>query len=221
MSIVIPTSFSEADHTDSTRSEALGSNLAPSIDPKIWLIEATEGRVTFMTWKCRLARLGMSFLPPPGWSIALRKRRSMTLFHSPALSRLYSPLYSMSCRMISSVIWSPQVLISGILTSSMKMTIFLPPGGPKVRPCRFSTHPSMVRWKMTGVVALEKDSFLKPVVVGSCLPSTDRMMLVLAVPGPPTSSTGLPLATLSSMLYSLRTLSMVGMSRVANSALRS
>ena len=33
----------------------------------------------------RLARLGMSFLPPPGWSIALRKRRSMTLFHSPAL----------------------------------------------------------------------------------------------------------------------------------------
>eukprot|EP00964_Phaeocystis_antarctica_P053958 scaffold31700_cov25-Phaeocystis_antarctica.AAC.2 len=60
MSIVIPTSFSEADHTDSTRSEALGSNLAPSIDPKIWLIEATEGRVTFMTWKCLVrVRVGL------------------------------------------------------------------------------------------------------------------------------------------------------------------
>mmetsp|Transcript_17131 Transcript_17131/g.34751 ORF Transcript_17131/g.34751 Transcript_17131/m.34751 type:complete len:259 (+) Transcript_17131:539-1315(+) len=191
------------------------------MDPKIWLIEATDGRVTFITWKCRLARLGMSFLPPPGCSMALKKRRSITFFHSPALSRLYTPLYSMSCRMISRVIWSPQVLISGIETSSMKTTIFLPPGGPKVRPCRFSTHPSMVRWKMMGVVADEKDSFLMAVVEGSCLPSTDRMILVLAVPGPPTRSTGRPLATESSILYSLRTESMVGMRRVANSALRS
>ena len=55
----------------------------------------------------------------------------------------------------------------------------------------------------------------------TCFASTERMMLVLAVPGPPTSSTGRPLATLSSMLYSLRTESIVGMRSVANSAFRS
>ena len=63
--------------------------------------------------------------------------------------------------MISSVIWSPHVLISGIEKSSTKTNIFLPPGGPKVRPCRFSIRPSICRWKMSGVVADEKESFLK------------------------------------------------------------
>ena len=52
----------------------------------------------------------------------------------------------MSCRTISSVIWSPQSLMSGIEMSSMKTHMRLPPGGPKVLPCRFSTEPSMERW---------------------------------------------------------------------------
>ena len=62
-------------------------NDAP-IAPKIWLIEAVDGSVTFITWKWRFARLGMSFLPAPGWSIAPRTSRSMMPLNSPGLSRL-------------------------------------------------------------------------------------------------------------------------------------
>ena len=56
--------------------------------PKIWLIEAFEGSVTFITWKWRLARLGMSFLPAPGWSMAPRMSTSTMPVNSPGLSRL-------------------------------------------------------------------------------------------------------------------------------------
>ena len=58
------------------------------IAPKIWLIEAVDGSVTFITWKWRLARLGMSFLPAPGCSIAPRMSTSMMPLNSPGLSRL-------------------------------------------------------------------------------------------------------------------------------------
>ena len=91
--------------------------------------------------------------------------------------------------MISRVIWSPHSLMSGIEMSSMKQSIFLLLGGPKVLPWRFSTDDSICRWKMEGVVACEKDIFLNVTLAGSTALSTERMIDVLAVPGPPTRTT--------------------------------
>lgn len=51
---------------------------------------------------------------------------------------------------------SPRNITSGIERSSMKIVIFLPPGGPKFLPPRLSSSTSMEFWHMKGVVALEK-----------------------------------------------------------------
>jgi len=37
--------------------------------------------------------------------------------------------------------WSPHLLMAGMEMSSMTTAMVLPPAGPYVRPCRFSTHP--------------------------------------------------------------------------------
>mmetsp|Transcript_69179 Transcript_69179/g.207492 ORF Transcript_69179/g.207492 Transcript_69179/m.207492 type:complete len:287 (+) Transcript_69179:143-1003(+) len=122
----------------------------------------------------------------------------------------------MSWRTISSVIWSPHVLYSGIEMSSTKTSIFLPPGGPKVRPCRFSTLISICRWKMMGVVADEKETFFVSIVAWSCLPRYCSTVDVFAVPGPPMKSTARCCDADRWRQYSLRTESTVGTSSVAN-----
>eukprot|EP00965_Chrysotila_dentata_P029606 984430-Pleurochrysis_carterae.AAC.1 len=96
--------------------------------------------------------------------------------------------------------------------SSIKSTIFLPPGGPKVRPCRFSTLASIWRWKMAGVVADESESFLRSVAFLSRRERYCITVAVLAVPMPPRSSTGLPAPMESESACMLRTESMVGTS---------
>ena len=197
------------------------SKCAATIEPKIWLIDATLGVVTCITWKWRLARLGMSFLPPPGVSMQPMKARSTIDFHSPGLSRLYTPWYSMSCRTSSSVGWSPHVLTSGDDRSSMKKTIRFDPGGPNVRPDRFSTLASIVCWSILGVVADESDTVFVSTSVGFCFASTCSTLHVLAVPGLPTSSTGRPRASESSSMCWLRTLSIVGTRIDVNDAPRS
>jgi len=190
------------------------------------LIEATKGSVTFITWNWRLHRPPfmpamheMSFLPPPGWSIAPMKIRSRMFLNSPGLSRLYMPLYSMSWRTISIVIWSPQSLYAGIEMSSMKTSIFLLPGGPKFLPERFSTEFSIWRWKMVGVVADEKDIFLTMKTFLSWRPRYWSTVLVLAVPGPPMKSTERSCWIERPIVYSLRVESTVGMSSEANAPL--
>merc|ERR1719230_1848786 len=69
---------------------------------------------------------------------------------------------------------------------------------------------------MEGVVACEKDIFLKVTLAGSAAFSTERMMDVLAVPGPPTRMTARCCEMERPMLYSQRTESMVGMRSDAN-----
>ena len=93
--------------------------------------------------------------------------------------------------------------------------LHLPPGGPKVRPCRFSTLPSTLNWKMLGVVSDENVIDLDVISSGFSLPMNCCTTVVFAVPGPPTSSVALPtlLTRLSSRSY--RTLSSVGMTRLA------
>ena len=85
MAIVIETRFSDIVLIDG--SVACAKNCCP-IAPKIWLIDAVDGSVTFITWKWRFARFGMSFLPAPGWSIAPSTSRSTMPLNSPGLSRL-------------------------------------------------------------------------------------------------------------------------------------
>ena len=66
MSMVIPTRRPEHDQTAAFLLGSSGLNLASIMEPKIWLMEAMDGSVTFITCRWRLARFGMSFLPPPG-----------------------------------------------------------------------------------------------------------------------------------------------------------
>ncbi len=88
-------------------------------------------------------------------------------FMSPmGFSSEYMPPCSSSCLTISLVTWSPQSLMVGMLMSSTNTTMLLPPGGPKVRPWRFSTAPSMDTWKIWGVVTDEKVSVLEAVASG-------------------------------------------------------
>lgn len=82
--------------------------------------------------------------------------------------------------------WSPHTFTLGMLTSSTKTTILFPPGGPKVRPCRFSTEPSMLIWKILGVVRLLKVMVLLLIWSGFSLLRNWFTVAVLAVPGPPT-----------------------------------
>ena len=119
-------------------------------------------------------------------------------------------------RTISRVIWSPHSLTRGMEMSSMKQSMRLLLGGPKVLPWRFSTDDSIWRWKMEGVVACENDIFLKVTLIGSTAWSTERMIDVLAVPGPPTRMTARFCEMERPMLYSQRTESIVGMSSDAN-----
>mmetsp|Transcript_17846 Transcript_17846/g.51941 ORF Transcript_17846/g.51941 Transcript_17846/m.51941 type:complete len:211 (-) Transcript_17846:1213-1845(-) len=184
-------------------------------------MEIWPGSGTFITWKWRLARLGMSCLPPPGWSMHPRTRRSTICMISPGFWRLYSPPCSMSCRTISRVGWSPQLLISGIEISSTKTSMLFPPGGPKVLPWRFSTEPSTVLWKMSGVVAAENEIFFASTDDWSCLARTWRMDVVFAVPGPPMSSTARWREMDVSRMNMVRTESTVGIVRVGKSEARS
>jgi hypothetical protein len=82
--------------------------------------------------------------------------------------------------------WSPQTFTLGMLTSSTNTTILFPPAGPKVRPCRFSTEPSMLIWKILGVVRLLKVMVLLLIWSGFSLLRNWFTVAVLAVPGPPT-----------------------------------
>lgn len=79
-----------------------------------------------------------------------------------------------------------------MLMSSIKTAIFLPPAGPYVFPCRFSTDPSMASWKMLGVVRLLNVMLLLVCVSGFSLPMYWATMVVFAVPGPPTSRVAAP-----------------------------
>lgn len=78
--------------------------------------------------------------------------------------------------------WSPQLLIIGMLISSTNTVIFLPAGGPYVVPIRLSTSPSMVRWNINGVVALEKLKLLNRWSSGSYFPQNPWIITVFAVP---------------------------------------
>ena len=105
----------------------------------------------------RLSRFGMSFLPPPGWPIAAMYVRSSHTLKSPrlSLSRKQKPPCSTSWRTSSSVVWSPQLLTSGIEMSSMKTVIFLPFGGPNDLPPRLSSSTSTADCAPNIVVANE------------------------------------------------------------------
>mmetsp|Transcript_11983 Transcript_11983/g.37931 ORF Transcript_11983/g.37931 Transcript_11983/m.37931 type:complete len:214 (-) Transcript_11983:471-1112(-) len=142
--------------------------------------------------------------------------QSTIIFMSPGFSRLYMPSCSSSCRTISLVTWSPHSLMLGIEMSSTNTAICLPPGGPKVRPWRFSTEPSTDIWKMPGVVREEKVMVLLAMISGLKDAMNCMMVLVLAVPGPPTSR--LPFLTLLTRRRrcSRRTESSVGMTSCAN-----
>lgn len=134
------------------------------------VMAALEGSGTLKMANWRLRRLGISFLPPPGTFMqatylhtanklddcgCLHQARSeatppeearhlvsATKRMSPiGFSREYRPPCDSSCRTASFVIWSPHSFTNGMLRSSMKTVICLPPGGPYVRPCRFSTLP--------------------------------------------------------------------------------
>ena len=82
----------------------------------------------------------------------------------------------------TSITWSPQLLMIGMLMSSTNTVIFLPAGGPYVVPIRLSTRPSIVRWNMSGVVALEKLKLLNMWSSGSYLLQNPWIITVLAVP---------------------------------------
>mmetsp|Transcript_17159 Transcript_17159/g.65009 ORF Transcript_17159/g.65009 Transcript_17159/m.65009 type:complete len:220 (+) Transcript_17159:2413-3072(+) len=129
------------------------------------------------------------------------------------------PSDSTTWRVSSLVGWSPHSLISGMETSSTKMVMSLPPMGPNVRPPRFSRLDSMASWNMPGVVALEKLTRLK--FWPRSLHSARYMSAVdvLAVPGPPTSSTGWLLRPWTSFrTCTARVESIVGTSRLGKSS---
>mmetsp|Transcript_7533 Transcript_7533/g.28303 ORF Transcript_7533/g.28303 Transcript_7533/m.28303 type:complete len:258 (+) Transcript_7533:7400-8173(+) len=181
------------------------------------LIAATDGRGTLKMQKCRFKRLGMSFLPPPGVFIAARYWQSTIIFISPiGFSREYIPPCSRSCRTISFVTWSPQSFIAGMEMSSTKTSSFFPPAGPKVRPWRFSTEASTVNWNTLGVVSEEKVIDRLAITSGSKERMKDLIVVVFAVPGPPTNSDDLPTEDTNRNTCSSRTLSSVGITRLAN-----
>lgn len=181
-------------------------------EPKTALMAATDGSGTLKQQNCRLRRLGMSFLPPPGVFIAAMYWQSVMNFMSPmGFSSWYIPPCSSSCRTISLVTWSPQSLYAGMEMSSMKTIIFFPPGGPKVRPWRFSTDPSTENWKMLGVVRDEKVMALLVISSGLSALVNCITTVVLAVPGPPTRSVALPTDDTICSSRSYRTESSVGM----------
>jgi hypothetical protein len=87
--------------------------------------------------------------------------------------------------------WSPHVFTSGMDTSSTNTVIFFPPGGPNDLPPRLSSSASMLSWNMPGVVADEKLTRFRTRTAGSNERKNMSAVDVLAVPGPPSSSTGL------------------------------
>mmetsp|Transcript_29254 Transcript_29254/g.72342 ORF Transcript_29254/g.72342 Transcript_29254/m.72342 type:complete len:287 (+) Transcript_29254:1995-2855(+) len=185
--------------------------------PKMLLMAATEGSGTLKMQNWRLRRLGMSFLPPPGVFIAARYWQSMIIFMSPmGFSREYIPPCSNSCLTTSLVTWSPQSFICGMEMSSTNTSSFLPPGGPKVRPWRFSTLASTVNWKMLGVVREENVMDLDAMTSGSNEFMNDLIVVVLAVPGPPTKREDLPTEATSLRMHSRRTESSVGITSWLN-----
>ena len=76
-------------------------------------------------------------------------------------------------------------------TSSKKMVIRRPPGGPNVLPVFFSMSESMDSWNMRGMVADEKLIFLS--IISSVLNLSVNWYTVadLAVPEPPRTMTDL------------------------------
>mmetsp|Transcript_23991 Transcript_23991/g.78017 ORF Transcript_23991/g.78017 Transcript_23991/m.78017 type:complete len:200 (+) Transcript_23991:5674-6273(+) len=188
--MVMGTSLDAASTTLSSTTS--GSKRPATSAPKMLLMAATDASGTLKMQNCLLRRFGMSFLPPPGVFIAARYCVSANMRMSPiGFSSWYIPFISRSWRTISLVTWSPQSFITGMLMSSTKTAIFLPPGGPYVRPWRFSTAPSTANWKMLGVVSDEKVIDLDMKASGSRPAMNWLMHVVLAVPGPPTSSDAL------------------------------
>ena len=142
--------------------------------PKILSMELLEGRAQLKMENCLFNLSGMSFRPPPGCIIAAINCMSTMVVKSPGFSRLYMPLISIICRVISLVTylskwhqynlnnydyyvmrilyvldlksdtWSPHSFMIGMFTSSMKQVIRRPPGGPYVLPIRLSTKLSTV-----------------------------------------------------------------------------
>mmetsp|Transcript_8304 Transcript_8304/g.37849 ORF Transcript_8304/g.37849 Transcript_8304/m.37849 type:complete len:212 (-) Transcript_8304:1664-2299(-) len=181
------------------------------------LMAATDGRGTLKMQKCLFKRLGISFFPPPGVFIAARYCTSTIIFMSPmGFSSEYMPPSSRSCRTISLVTWSPQSFICGMEMSSTNTMSFLPAGGPNVRPCLFSTAPSTAVWNTPGVVSDEKVMGLLSILSGSKEPMNDLIVVVLAVPGPPTNRDEPSTELTRFRAYSSRTESRVGMTRLAN-----
>mmetsp|Transcript_13331 Transcript_13331/g.21688 ORF Transcript_13331/g.21688 Transcript_13331/m.21688 type:complete len:222 (+) Transcript_13331:3272-3937(+) len=213
--MVMGTSFCAASHTSAENTSA--ANRPATSCPKMLLMAATEGSGTLKMQNWRLRRLGISFLPPPGVFMAARYWQSMIIFMSPiGFSSAYMPPCSRSCRTISFVTWSPQSFIDGMEMSSTNTRSFFPPGGPKMRPWRFSTAPSTVNWKMLGVVRLEKVIALDTITSGSNESIKDLIVVVFAVPGPPTKSDDFPTDETRWRMASKRTESSVGMTSCEN-----
>mmetsp|Transcript_9300 Transcript_9300/g.39098 ORF Transcript_9300/g.39098 Transcript_9300/m.39098 type:complete len:288 (+) Transcript_9300:5994-6857(+) len=213
--MVMGTSFSAAAHTSGANTSA---EKRPATSwPKMLLIAATDGSGTLKTQKCRFRRLGMSFFPPPGVFIAARYWQSTIIFMSPmGFSSEYMPPCSSNCRTISFVTWSPQSFIAGMEMSSTNTSSFFPPGGPNVLPCLFSTLASTVNWNTEGVVRLEKVIERLAITSGSKLLMNCLIVVVFAVPGPPTNSEDFPTLDTNRSTLSRRTESSVGITSDAN-----